>query len=237
MKAINMLLGELRRNEILNDSKEVFSYNGITLEESFVAFQKRLHRLYEDALVEIPLLNQDTKDGFANIIDKYRESQTYFNAPDESVLESMNREIEAGNTNTSLKKERDFVKMICECVYLQKYYLNEFAVAIGYMQKEQEQPQSMQSQSIQLQLMQPQLDGNENVSSNNDTNQEWVYGYKGITSAFKWGRNKVAEFLKDSFYGEAIVKEGRKIAVNVPKARELMQKKEQERKNPKRRRC
>ena len=132
MEAIKALLGELRRCEIINDYKEVFSYNGITLEESSVAFQKRLHRLYEDSLVEIPLLSQDAKDGFANTIDKYRESQTYFDVPDESVLESMNREIEAGNTNASLKKERDFVKMICECVSLQKYYLNEFAAAIGY---------------------------------------------------------------------------------------------------------
>lgn len=132
MEAIKALLGELRRCEILNDYKEMFSYNGITLEESSVAFQKRLHCLYEDALVEIPLLSQDAKDGFANIIDKYRESQTYFDVPDESVFESMNREIEAGNTNVSLKQERDFVKMICECVSLQKYYLNEFADAIGY---------------------------------------------------------------------------------------------------------
>lgn len=136
MEAIKALLGELRRCEILNDYKEVFSYNGITLEESSMAFQKRLHRLYEDALVEIPLLSQDTKDGFVNIIDKYRESQTYFDVPDESILESMNREIEAGNTNVSLRTERDFVKMICECVSLQKYYLNEFADAIGYTSKD-----------------------------------------------------------------------------------------------------
>ena len=227
MEAIKALLGELRRCEILNDYKDVFSYNGITLEESSVAFQKRLHRLYEDSLVEIPLLSQDTKEGFVKIIDKYAQSQRLFDVPDESILESMNREIEAGNTNVSLKKERDFVKMICECVSLQKYYLNEVAAAIGYMQKEQEQPQ----------LMQLQPNGDEEVTSNDDANQEWVYGYKGIMSAFKWGRNKVAKFLKDSYYAEAIVQEHKKIALNVPKARELMQKKEQERKNPKRRRC
>ena len=136
MEAIKALLGELRRCEILNDYKEVFSYNGITLEESSVAFQKRLHCLYEDALVEIPLLTQDAKDGFANIIDKYAESQRLFDVPDESILESMNREIEAGNTNVSLRTERNFVKMVCDCVSLQKYYLNEFADAIGYTSKD-----------------------------------------------------------------------------------------------------
>ena len=224
MEAIKALLGELRRCEILNDYKDVFSYNGITLEESSMAFQKRLHRLYEDALAEIPLLSQDTKEGFVKIIDKYAESQRLFDVPDESILESMNREIEAGNTNVSLRTERDFVKMICECVSLQKYYLNEFAAAIGYTPTEQESEQ-------------PSIIVDDEPIADEDANQEWVYGYKGIMSAFKWGRNKVAKFLKDSFYEEAIVREGDKIAVNVPKARELMQKKERERKNLKRRRC
>ena len=79
--------------------------------------------------------------------------------------------------------------------------------------------------------------GNNNKNIFEDGENRWVYGYKGIMSAFKWGRNKVADFLKDSFYEEAIVIEGDKIALNVPKARELMQKKEKERKKTKRRKC
>ena len=135
MEAIKALLNELRRCEIINDYKVNFSYNGITLEESSVAFQRRLHRLYEDALVDIPLLAQESKDVFGDIIERYAESQQLFDVPDESVLESMNREIELGNTNVNLKQERDFVKMICECVSLQKHYLGEFATAIGYQAK------------------------------------------------------------------------------------------------------
>ena len=224
MGAIKALLNELRRSEIVNDYKTNFSYNDICLDEASISFQKRLHRLYEDSLVEIPLLSQDAKEGFVKIIDKYAESQRLFDVPDESILESMNREIEAGNTNVSLRMERDFVKMICECVSLQKYYLNEFAAAIGYTPTEQESEQ-------------PSIIVDDEPITDEDANQEWVYGYKGIMSAFKWGRNKVAKFLKDSYYAEAIVQEHKKIALNVPKARELMQKKEQERKNPKRRRC
>ena len=135
MEAIKQLLNELRRCEIVNDYKTNFSYNDICLDEASISFQKRLHRLYDDALAEIPLLSQDTKEGFVKIIDKYAESQRVFDVPDESILESMNREIEAGNTNVSLRTERDFVKMICECVSLQKYYLGEFATAIGYQAK------------------------------------------------------------------------------------------------------
>lgn len=132
MEAIKSLLNELRRCEIINDYKVNFSYNDITLEETSMAFQKRLHRLYEDALLEIPFLSTGAKEGFINIIDRYAESQRLFDVPDETILESMNREIEAGNTNVSLRTERDFVKMICDCVSLQKYYLKEFADAIGY---------------------------------------------------------------------------------------------------------
>lgn len=132
MEAIKALLNELRRCEIVNDYKTNFSYNDICLDEASISFQKRLHSLYEDALVEIPFLSIEAKDGFINIIDRYAESQRLFDVPDESVLESMNREIEAGNTNESLRQERDFVKMVCECVSLQKYYLKEFADAIGY---------------------------------------------------------------------------------------------------------
>ena len=132
MEAIKALLNELRRCEIINDYKVNFSYNDITLEEPSVAFQKRLHRLYEDALLEIPFLSTEAKEGLVNIIDRYAELQRLFDVPDETILVSMNREIEAGNTNVSLRTERDFVKMICDCVSLQKYYLKEFADAIGY---------------------------------------------------------------------------------------------------------
>ena len=224
MEAIKALLNELSRCDVVNDFNDNLSYNGIDLVETSEGFQKRLHRLYECALSELPFLEEGVKAGIVNMTNKYAESQRLFDVPNESILESMNREIEAGNTNVSLRTERDFVKMICECVSLQRYYLNEYAAAIGYTPTEQENEQ-------------PSIIVDDEPIADEDANQEWAYGYKGIMSAFKWGRNKVAGFLKDSYYEVAIVKEGRKIAVNVPKARELMQKKEQERKNPKRRRC
>ena len=194
MEAIKALLGELRRCEILNDYKDVFSYNGITLEESSVAFQKRLHRLYEDSLVEIPLLSQDAKDGFANIIDKYAESQRLFDVPDESILESMNREIEAGNTNVSLRTERDLVKMICDCVSLQKYYLNEFADAIGYTSKDN-------STTISVEVK-------EQVST---TDANLIKGVKGLADFLGCGINTAQNIIKS----EILLK--RKIQYNTGK--------------------
>ena len=135
----------------------------------------------------------------------------------------MNREIENGNTNASLKRERDFVKMVCECISIQKFYLGKFATTIGHTPLEQELPQATQTLSED--------------KENDAANQEWVYGYEGIMAAFNWkSRYKVDKFLKDVAYEDAIYRDGRKIAVNVPEARELMQKKEKERKNPKRKR-
>ena len=224
MEAIKALLNELSRCDVVNDFNDNLSYNGIDLVETSEGFQKRLHQLYECALSELPFLEEGVKAGIVNMTNKYAESQRLFDVPNESILESMNREIDAGNTKVSLRTERDFVKMICECVSLQKYYLNEFAAAIGYTPTEQEREQ-------------PSIIVDDEPITDEDANQEWVYGYKGIMSAFKWGKNKVADFLKDSYYAEAIVQEHKKIALNVPKARELMQKKEKERKNPKRRRC
>ncbi|MBQ7311389.1 MAG: hypothetical protein IJW88_07665 [Alistipes sp.] len=179
MEAIKALLNELRRCEIINDYKVNFSYNDITLEETSMAFQKRLHRLYEDALLEIPFLSTEAKEGFVNIIDRYAESQRLFDVPDESILESMNREIEAGNTNVSLKTERDFVKMICDCVSLQKYYLKEFADAIGYTSTG-----SPTTTSVEVK---------EQVSTS-DANL--IKGVRGLAAFLGCGTNKAQDIIK-----------------------------------------
>lgn len=127
-----------------------YSYNGFCLEESSIAFQKRLHTLYEDALLEVPFLGQEVKDCFGDIIERYRKIQLLFDAPDEVCLDSMNRDIEGGNDNVSLRRERDFVKMVCECVSLQKYYLNEFATSIGYTTIKDKQDVTVEAETKQM---------------------------------------------------------------------------------------
>ena len=180
METIKALLNELRRCEIFNDYKTNYSYNDISLEETSAAFQKRLHRLYEDALLEIPFLNTEAKEGFINIIDRYAESQRLFDVPDETILVSMNREIEAGNTNVSLRTERDFVKMICECVSLQKYYLNEFAAAIGYT--------STGSPTTTF------VEVKEQVST---SDENLIKGVKGLAAFLSCGINTAQNIIKD----------------------------------------
>lgn len=223
MDSIKNFLREVSTCDVSNGLNGSYSYNGIGLDGTSSAFQKRLNSLYEEALMEVQFLNQEAKDGLIDVIDRYRETQSLFDAPNESCLNSMNREIENGNTNASLKRERDFVKMVCECISIQKFYLGKFATTIGHTPLEQELPQATQTLSED--------------KENDAANQEWVYGYEGIMAAFNWkSRYKVDKFLKDVAYEDAIYRDGRKIAVNVPEARELMQKKEKERKNPKRKR-
>ena len=180
MEAIKALLNEIRRCEIINDFKVNFSYNDITLEETSMAFQKRLHHLYEDALLEIPFLSTEAKEGLVNIIDRYAELQRLFDVPDETILESMNREIEAGNTNVSLRTERDFVKMICDCVSLQKYYLNEFAAAIGYTSTG-----SPTTTSVEVK---------EQVST---SDENLIKGVKGLAAFLGCGTNTAQNIIND----------------------------------------
>ena len=180
MEAIKALLNELSRCDVVNDFNDNLSYNGIDLVETSEGFQKRLHQLYECALSELPFLEEGVKAGIVNMTNKYAESQRLFDVPNESILESMNREIEAGNTNPSLKKERDFVKMICECVSLQKYYLNEFAAAIGYTSTG-----SPTTTSVEVK---------EQVST---SDENLIKGVKGLAAFLSCGINTAQNIIKD----------------------------------------
>ena len=179
MDSIKAFITEVITCKIINNFEGNYAYNDINLEETSEAYQRRLHALYESALMDVPFLAEEVKEGLVNIIDKHKESQSLFDVPDESVLESMNREIEKGNTNTSLKKERDFVKMVCDCVSLQKYYLNEFADAIGYTSKDN-------STTISVEVK-------EQVST---TDANLIKGVKGLADFLGCGINTAQNIIK-----------------------------------------
>lgn len=179
MDSIKAFITEVITCKIINNFEGNYAYNDINLEETSEAYQRRLHALYESALMDVPFLAEEVKEGLVNIIDKHKESQSLFDVPDESVLESMNRVIEKGNTNTSLKKERDFVKMVCDCVSLQKYYLNEFADAIGYTSKDN-------STTISVEVK-------EQVST---TDANLIKGVKGLADFLGCGINTAQNIIK-----------------------------------------
>lgn len=180
MEAIKALLNELSRCDVVNDFNDNLSYNGIDLVETSEGFQKRLHQLYEFALSELPFLEEGVKVGIVNMTNKYAESQRLFDVPNESILESMNREIEAGNTNPSLKKERDFVRMICECVSLQKYYLKEFADTIACA-------------STKEMTVTTLVEDKEDVST---IDANLIKGVRGLAAFLGCGTNKAQDIVK-----------------------------------------
>ena len=138
MDSIKILLRELITSNII-DKGGNYSYNGVCLEESSEVFHKRLKDLYEAALADIPLLNTDEKNGLINVVEKYKALQMRFDVPTLSHLEAMNYDIASGNDNPNLRRERDFVEMVCECVSMQKHYLNDFVETVGCVPAE---PQS-----------------------------------------------------------------------------------------------
>lgn len=178
MESIKHLLMEVITCNIINDSNDAYSYNGVALNETSAAFQKRLNTLYEAALMEIPFLNKEEKEGFENLINKYIEIQASFDTPKESHLKAMDEEIAHGNNNPHLKRERDFVEMVCECVYIQKYYLKAFADAIGYTSTEQ--------------TAIPPIEVKEEASSD-DTNL--IKGVKGLAAFLGCGINTAQNII------------------------------------------
>ena len=155
MESIKHLMKALIACNIINDDKGLYSYNGITPTESSEVFHKRLDELYKSALMDVPYLSKEEKEGLSNVINKYKEKQASFDVPNESHLMAMNDEISQGNDNPILRIERDFVKLVCECVSLQKYYLNEFASVIGYEGIQIAEPQQAQIADVKVEYEAP----------------------------------------------------------------------------------
>lgn len=137
MDSINKFFNELDTCNLVIDLNGSYFYNGFSLEVSSEAFQKKLYSLYNSARSEVMFLSNEMRDCLSDKIEECKENQSLFVVPDEAYLNSMNVDIEAGNDNPNLRRERDYVKIVCECVSLQKYYLDKFAAALGCTQKQQ----------------------------------------------------------------------------------------------------
>ena len=104
--------------------------------------------------------------------------------------------------------------MVDECESWQKSYLTEFK---KYFKE---------SRNEEIDIVEETIEEKEEApitpQPQPQTEQEWAFGYKEIMDTFHWGRNKVAQFVKNDKYRDAICKEGNKVAVNIALARQLM---------------
>lgn len=213
MKRINKLLRELKRCEYAHLLDEAPStYNGFTRTQSIEGYSKHLSRLFDEAADALCLLTDEQKVIYRQRLQEVRKEQGAFDVPSEETLDTINAELQT-NKNTGLRQEQDFILFVRGCVSTQKDYTNRL---FKYLIPSDSGQDSITEEEIHLTPL-PQEEHGKTYDS------EWAYGYNEISTVFHWGRNKTNQFLKNPRYAMAIQRDGRKIAVNIPKARALMQ--------------
>lgn len=119
MSKIAALLTELSRN----DDKQP-CYNGVGIEESEIAYQRVLDKLYNDAIDELLSTSVD-KDLIIKRLDDVQEYQSYFYYPTREEIQNR-RDEEKQSKSESLKQETDYLEFMMKCIDLQRYYLDRF---------------------------------------------------------------------------------------------------------------
>ena len=119
MSKIAALLTELSRN----DDKQP-CYNGVGIEESEIAYQRVLEKLYNDAVNELLSTSID-KDLIIKRLDDVQERQSYFYYPTREEIQGRRGE-EMQNDSESLRRETDYLEFMMKCIELQRYYLGRF---------------------------------------------------------------------------------------------------------------
>lgn len=119
MSKIADLLAELSRN----DDRQP-CYNGVRLEETEIAYQRILDKLYNDAVVEL-LSSSFDKDLLIKRLGEIQDSQSCFYCPSKEEIHGR-RDEEKQNKSDSLKQETDYLEFMMNCEVLQRHYLNRF---------------------------------------------------------------------------------------------------------------
>lgn len=119
MSKIADLFTELSRN----DDRQP-SYNGITIEETEIAYQRVLDKLYNDAVVEL-LSGSIDKNLLIKRLAEIQNDQSCFYCPSKEEIQSR-RDEEIQSKSESLKQETDYLEFMMKCVVLQRHYLSRF---------------------------------------------------------------------------------------------------------------
>lgn len=213
MERINNLLRELKRCEYAHLLDEAPStYNGVTATQGLEGYSKHLSKLFDETADALCLLTDGQKTVYRQRLQEISKEQGLFDVPSEETLAAINAELQT-NKNTRLRQEQDFILFVRGCVSTQKDYTNRL---FKYLIPSDSSQDNITEEEIHLTPL-PQ----EEHCKTHDS--EWAYGYNEISTVFHWGRNKTNQFLKNPKYAAAIQRDGRKIAVNIPKARALMQ--------------
>lgn len=228
MNNIHLFLDELRRcNFTLFDEKgivEQYTYNGIKETEGVENYRLKLEALYNNALND--LSNIDSASSAFILLNKRieeaKEEQASINVPTSSALQNMQDEINLHH-NKSLIHEYSGARFIVAMAELQKYYLLKFKKYLSLFSPDKIIEEQAEQVISNIEEMEFKIEEQHPIAESKHIRNGMAYGYEGIMDAFGFGRNKTAQFLKDPKFQDAIYQAGRKIIVDIAKAKELMQ--------------
>lgn len=186
MSKIAALLTELSRN----DDKQP-CYNGIGIEESEIAYQRVLDKLYNDAIDELLSASVD-KGLIIKRLEDVQEYQSYFYYPTREEIQDR-RDEEMQNDSESLRQETDYLEFMMKCIDLQRYYLDRFGSYFtnAHPQKSDEQETT--------------TDNQQNTETR-DTEMEddaIIKGVEGLAVALGCGKTKAQEILNSNVLQKA----------------------------------
>ena len=186
MSKIAALLAELSRN----DDRQPY-YNGVGIEESEIAYQRVLDKLYNDAIDEL-LSTPSDKDLIIKRLDDVQECQSYFYYPTREEIQDR-RDEERQNDSESLRQETDYLEFMMKCIDLQRYYLDRFG---SYFTNAQPQKADEQETTTD----------NQQNTETRDTEMEdddMIKGVEGLAVVLGCGKTKAQEILNSKILQKA----------------------------------
>ena len=180
MSKIAALLAELSRND---DRQSC--YNGVEIEESEIAYQGVLEKLYNDAIDELLSASVD-KELIISRLSDIQECQSYFYYPTREEIQNR-RDEEMYNDSECMKRETDYLEFMMKCIELQRYYLGRFGAYFtnAYSQKTDEQET---------------LEDNQRNDEKRDAEIEdsIIKGVEGLALTLGCGKTKAQEILNSN---------------------------------------
>ena len=185
MSKIAALLTELSRN----DDKQP-CYNGVGIEESEIAYQRVLEKLYNDAVDELLSTSID-KDLIIKRLDDVQEYQSCFYYPTREEIQDR-RDEEMQNDSDSLRRETDYLEFTMKCIELQRYYLGRFG---SYFTDAHSQKTDEQETTADNRLNTEKRD--------TEIEDAIIKGVEGLAVFLGCGKTKAQEILNSNVLQEA----------------------------------
>ena len=160
------------------------------MEESEIAYQRVLDKLYNDAIDELLSTSVD-KDLIIKRLDDVQEYQSYFYYPTREEIQDR-RDEEKQNDSESLRQETDYLEFMMKCIDLQRYYLDRFG---SYFTNAQ--PQKTDEQETMTDNQQNTEKGDAEIED------ATIKGVEGLAKALGCGKTKAQEILNSKVLKKA----------------------------------